>query len=109
MTEIEEWDDDVNDEDWSSFAQVLDPSGKGVRVASSPCSTCIFRPGNLMHLNPGRVKGMVEDVIREDTYTQCHKTLGGKPGEGMLCHGMTKRHEPAIVRFFGKTEVDPVE
>lgn len=39
------------------------------------CSTCIFRPGNRMQLQPGRVRGMVAEVKRNEGCIPCHKTL----------------------------------
>lgn len=84
---------------------------QGLRVMSGPCSTCIFRPGNLMHLHPGRVKGMVDAVVEHDGFTPCHKTLSQRPAT--LCHGMTKRHPGQIVRVFTDMgyihEIDPEE
>ncbi len=87
-----------DDSDWGiTGADLVSPSG--LRVFDSPCSTCIFRPGNPMSLNPGRVKGMVEDVVREDSFTPCHQTLTGEHPP-TLCHGMTERHPGALYRLF---------
>jgi len=33
-----------------------------VHVRRAMCPTCIFRPGNLMHLQEGRVEDMVENA-----------------------------------------------
>lgn len=48
----------------------------GVRVMAERCSTCIFRPGNLMHLQPGRLREMVERVREIEGVIPCHETLG---------------------------------
>lgn len=89
--------EDEDEEDWGPrLVDCVDEDG--LRVFSGPCSTCIFRPGNKMMLQPGRVKGMVEDVVRDDSHTVCHKTLGDRPAT--LCHGMTKRHPGEGVRIF---------
>lgn len=56
----------------------------GLRVCVGMCDTCIFRPGNLMQLKPGRVRGMVADSIRRDSFIPCHKTLDG---ERAVCRG----------------------
>lgn len=108
MSDLDEWDEE-HDPSWSSPGLLIGPNG--LRIMAGPCSTCIFRPGNLMHLNEGRVKSMVADVVRGDSFTQCHKTLGCEPGRGALCHGMTKRHEGDLVRTFRRLgaieEVDP--
>ena len=59
------------------------------RVLSDQCSTCIGRPGNLMKLNPGRVKQMVEDAVNSGGGIICHQTLsyGDHPDfGGAMCH-----------------------
>jgi hypothetical protein len=53
--------------------RVADESG--VRVMAERCSTCIFHPGNRMHLQPGRVRQMLADVRRKDGCIPCHETL----------------------------------
>lgn len=58
-----------------------------VHVLEDKCETCIFRPGNLMMLQPGRVKGMVEESIREDTAITCHSTLYGQTENEAVCRG----------------------
>jgi hypothetical protein len=61
-----------------------------VHIAADRCSTCIFRPGNLMRLQPGRVKQMVEDTIAEQGAITCHKTLpygSVDPPDGAICRG----------------------
>jgi hypothetical protein len=57
---------------------------EGLRVCSEMCDTCIFRPGNLMELKPGRVRGMVAESIRNDSFIPCHKTLDG---DRAVCRG----------------------
>ena len=39
------------------------------------CPTCIFRPGNQMHLRPGRQRDMLAEVRRNDSCIPCHETL----------------------------------
>jgi hypothetical protein len=60
-----------------------------VRLMARRCDTCIFRGGNLMHLTPGRVKGMVEAVTREEGHIPCHDTLSYSGGDlpGAICRG----------------------
>lgn len=57
----------------------------GLRVLKEQCNTCIFRPGNLMNLNKGRLKDMVESVEADQTYVICHKTLDQPLGS--VCRG----------------------
>lgn len=48
----------------------------GVRICAARCPTCIFRPGNRMHLNPGRVQQLVREATSGDAGSiVCHDTL----------------------------------
>ncbi len=58
-------------------------------VLDGKCKTCIFRPGNLMKLAPGRVESMVEACVRENTIIPCHKTLDGPRS---VCRGLYDVH-----------------
>jgi hypothetical protein len=58
-----------------------------VHVMRAKCDTCIFRPGNKMNLNTGRVKQMVEDSIAEGGGITCHKTIYGGNNQEATCHG----------------------
>lgn len=46
-----------------------------VRLCAHMCDTCIFRPGNLMHLSPGRVADMVKKARADEGHIVCHATL----------------------------------
>jgi hypothetical protein len=46
-----------------------------IRLCARMCGTCIFRPGNLMHLAPGRVADMVKSARADEGHITCHKTL----------------------------------
>lgn len=54
---------------------VADPATATVRICAARCGTCIFRPGNLMLLEPGRVQQMVRDAISSEGHIVCHSTL----------------------------------
>lgn len=74
---------------------VLGPNGP--RVLKEKCSTCIFRPGNLMHLGKGRVKEMVEESLNGGGFITCHKTLpyGEHPdADPAVCRGFYDVHGP---------------
>lgn len=53
------------------------------------CATCVFRPGNLMELRPGRLRAMVQESLENDSFIPCHKTLDG---EKAVCRGFYDRH-----------------
>lgn len=55
-----------------------------VYVCAEKCSTCIFRPGNLMHLRHGRVQEMVKATKEDGATVVCHKTLDG---DNAVCRG----------------------
>jgi hypothetical protein len=63
---------------------------EGLWICSEMCSTCVFRPGNLMQLQPGRLRGMVNDSLANDSGIPCHKTLDGRRA---LCRGFWDRHQ----------------
>ena len=56
-----------------------------MHVQSEMCDTCIFRPGNLMHLEPGHVSGMVREATDNGGCIPCHKTITGK--NQSVCRG----------------------
>lgn len=64
-----------------------------VYVMPSPCATCIFRPGNLMKLEDGRVDGMVADALANDSVIPCHHTIHGERDQNAVCHGYFARHK----------------
>lgn len=55
---------------------VADPATWSVRICAGRCGTCIFRPGNLMRLEEGRVAEMIANAIAEKGHIVCHATLG---------------------------------
>lgn len=67
-----------------------------LHVLSEQCSSCIFRPGNLMQLKSGRVRGMIDECKREQTAIACHQTLGDEPA---ICRGFFDRYADDIWRL----------
>ena len=63
---------------------------------SEMCSTCIFRPGNLMSLSKGRVKEMVASAVKDRSCIVCHDTLGTR--RNAVCRG-----------FFDKYPTQPLQ
>ena len=56
-----------------------------VHVLAERCPTCIFRAGNLMELRRGRVRGMLDEAIANDSAIVCHSTLS--TGGDAVCRG----------------------
>jgi hypothetical protein len=82
--------------------------GGKVHVKAEKCATCIFRPGNLMHLDPGRVAGMVAEAKRKDSAIICHSTLGTR--KNAVCRGFFDSHGTIplrLARIMGNVEEVP--
>lgn len=60
-----------------------------VHVRAELCSTCVFRPGNLMELRAGRVRQMVDEAKEHDSGIVCHQTLDG---DNATCRGFFDRY-----------------
>jgi hypothetical protein len=78
------------DHDPGSAQDITDPHTGGSRVLSRKCDTCILRPGNRMHLGPGRLAELLARTLPH-TYVVCHKTL---------TYGEFPEYGPAICRGF---------
>jgi hypothetical protein len=67
-----------------------------LHVMSKKCSTCIYRPGNLMRLNPGRKDQMETEAVAEQGTIPCHKTLDG---DMAICRGFfdTQKHNVGLL------------
>jgi hypothetical protein len=81
-----------------------------VHVCARMCATCIFRPGNLMHLERGRVRQMVDDAKRDESCIPCHKTL---EGDNACCRGFYDKHPTQPLQIAERlglvNEVEPPE
>jgi hypothetical protein len=82
------------------------------------CATCLFRPGNRMRLEPGRLAEIVEHNRSVGAALICHHTLsyGDHPEMGeTVCRGFydAYRDEVAVIqiveRLGGFVLVDPPE
>jgi hypothetical protein len=60
-----------------------------IHVQAEMCSTCIFRPGNLMQLRSGRVREMVDEARGHESAIVCHQTLDG---DNAVCRGFFERY-----------------
>lgn len=86
---------ELDDEDPESVGlPVFD--GEHVHVLREMCATCIFRPGNLMRLPPGRVAGMVKDSIAAEAAITCHSTLYADTQQA-VCRGYFDRHANSVL------------
>jgi hypothetical protein len=85
--------------------------GGRVHVLAEQCGTCIFRAGNPMRLEPGRVKGMVDAAIRDDAAIVCHSTLYRDDVQPAVCRGFYDRYQTQPLQVATRLELiaeDPV-
>lgn len=63
--------------------------GERVHVLADRCSTCVFRPHNLMNLQDGRLQNLVKTNREGDTALTCHQTLEQNKydAEPAVCRG----------------------
>ncbi len=60
---------------------------------TSPCGNCPFRTDTPISLRPGRMVGILNDVLRRDRTFSCHKTTNGAKREHSHCAGALIMHE----------------
>lgn len=63
-----------------------------VHVLAERCPTCIFRPGNPMRLEPGRVREMVGQAVQDDSAITCHSTIYEPGILPAICRGFYDAH-----------------
>lgn len=101
-------DDDGQDPDLS----VADWETMKTRLLDAQCPTCVFRPGNPMHLHAGRLRDLIAQAVDSGGYIVCHKTLPGLAPAGFrpaICRGFKDRYDTQALqiaeRLWGFTEV----
>lgn len=87
-------DEDRETDEWG-LAEVGPFRDGRVHVLDGKCSTCIFRPGNLMNLAAGRVKEMVEGAVGNGSCIPCHSTL--VTGAPAICRGFWDSYADQVV------------
>jgi hypothetical protein len=70
-----------------------------VYVRRTQCDTCIFRPGNLMHLQEGRVDEMVTGALENESCIPCHHHLYEGQEIEPVCRGFFARHHTVPIRL----------
>lgn len=68
-----------------------------VHVMRELCETCVFRPGNLMQLDRGRVADMVKQAKTNESAIICHMTIYGQSEQEAVCRGYFDRYGDEVV------------
>lgn len=86
--------------DGTDTGDILD-AGTGLpRLLATECDTCIFRPGNLMHLRRGRLREITDAAVRANSFITCHSTLPGMSGvQPAVCRGFYNRFTTNLLRI----------
>lgn len=80
-----------------------------VHVLSEKCSTCVFRPGNLMTLPPGRMKELVETNRENDVAFACHQTIMYPTrDDAAICRGYFDRFKDEVTPLILAQALDVV-
>ncbi|MEU8332196.1 hypothetical protein AB0J14_35305 [Micromonospora arborensis] len=105
---------DAEDENINADLSVGDPVLGKSRLLSRQCDTCIFAPGNKMHLAAGRLRDLVAATRRRKSFIVCHNTLPHyryPDAEPAICRGFADRYRTQalqlIARLWGFVEVEP--
>lgn len=75
-------------------------------VLDDKCPTCIFRPGNLMDLDPETRDEMVAQAVRRQSTINCHSTLDGPRS---VCRGFYDVHRHEIFPLRLAAAMDLIE
>ena len=67
-----------------------------IYINAEKCETCIFRPGNLMRLSPGRVASMKAEADSRGTCIVCHDTMS--TSEATVCRGYYDIHNSQVLQ-----------
>lgn len=84
-----------------------------VHVLAERCATCVFRPGNLMRLEPGRLREMIEGSVAGGGAITCHVTLYRRDVDQAVCRGFYDAHGHRVLALeiaprLGMLAFDPV-
>ena len=81
-----------------------------VHVVSERCSTCVFRAGNLMHLNAGRLQDLVQTNLDNDTAFACHQTTYNQDERGeAICKGYFDAYGTEVTPLRFAVALDMIE
>jgi hypothetical protein len=94
---------------------VGDPDTLKTRLCREMCTTCIFRSGNPMHLEPGRLKSLIDEALAQERFIICHATLPHATSDPevkpAVCRGFYDRYSTTALQviavLFGFTDIDP--
>ncbi|MGW3607799.1 hypothetical protein [Micromonospora sp. NPDC005161] len=106
--------DSDTEADGSAGLSVGDPVLGKSRLLSRQCDTCIFASGNRMRLTPGRLRDLVAQARRRESFIICHDSLPHylyPEARPAICRGFADRYRTQALQLmellFGFVEVDP--
>ena len=98
---------DEDENEYESKPRNVYRDGK-VHVMDDLCATCVFRPGNKMHLMPGRLKDMVDTSLENQSTIVCHDTLADDR-DSASCRGFFDRYGGRVFPLRLAKAMDAIE
>jgi hypothetical protein len=108
------YEDDEDEGSALDTGRVLGQGGDSrPRLCARQCDTCVFRPGNVAGLRPGRLREMVRKSLTGGGFIPCHETIRRDDFQPAICRGFFDRHGHLsnLLRIWGRLggyrEVEP--
>jgi hypothetical protein len=91
---------------------LIDATTHRPRRCVEMCATCIYRPGNPMDLQPGRLRHITQAALQSEAFIVCHETAGNTGVASAVCRGFADRYSTNLLRILdrlgpGFHDVDP--
>jgi len=103
--------DELANCDLEADFDVHDPATGRARLMKDLCSTCILRPGDLMHLGPGYLGRFLAQARERGSFVICHQTLPGMsepPIPPAICRGFFNRYDTPALRIAATRGFDEI-
>jgi Family of unknown function (DUF6283) len=102
---------EIADCDLEPDLDVHDPATGRARLMQDLCSTCILRPGDLMHLGPEGLRRFLAQARDRESFVICHQTLPGMsepPMPPAICRGFFNHYDTAALRIAATRGFDEI-
>ncbi|MEV0269830.1 DUF6283 family protein [Hamadaea sp. NPDC050747] len=90
---------------------VHDPATGRARLMKELCSTCILKPGDLMHLGPDYLRQFLAHARARGSFVICHQTLPGMsepPLPPAICRGFANSYDTPALQIAASRGFDEI-
>ncbi|MCP2323632.1 hypothetical protein HDA40_002139 [Hamadaea flava] len=98
-------------EDSEADLDVHDPVSGRARLMRDLCSTCILRPGDLMHLGPDYLREFLAQARAGGSFVICHQTLPGMSEPQLpaaICRGFANSYDTPALQIAASRGFDEI-